>query len=74
MNIPNHSRYIYGFIIGICLEYIIRVDILIYPIIIMALMLVVMVIDLNNQSKGDKEYTKYYNARNKKLNKHSDNS
>jgi predicted membrane chloride channel (bestrophin family) len=70
MNISNYSRYTYGLIIGICVEYLIRVELLIYPIIIIIFMVSIVVIDLVSEHRANTQYDRYYKARNKMMDKH----
>lgn len=67
MSLRNSARYMYGFIIGMCFEYIIRVELLIYPIVIILCMLTIMVVDLVSEHRTNTQYNKYYKARNKRL-------
>lgn len=54
----NFSRYLYGFMIGMCAEYLLRVKYSPYPVILIALMTFIIILDLlSNKSPKLKELT-----------------
>ena len=69
MSLKNYARYVYGFIIGMCLEYIIIIEVLIYPTIIIIGLSTIIIVDLVSEHRANTQYDRYYKARNEMLNK-----
>jgi len=49
----NFSRYLTGFVIGMCVEYMIRVEVSLFPILIIIALLLQMVLDLFKNEDDD---------------------